>query len=679
MTPADDGVDAFRRAMANGGVVRHSMSGGPFPADALRDILLDPGGRLRLVILSDAEVTGELDLEAGTVPSAMRFVNCGFDSPPVLEQASVAALTLSGCRLPGLEGSQLRISANLILRRCAFSGGVRLTGAHIDGRLVGDGSRLTRPDGCALSADGMVVGQDVQFDGGFRVDGAVRMVGARIGGQFDCDGARFDHPGGVALHLGGLVVEERTFWRHGFRVRGTAVLSGAKLVGGFDLSGAALSHPRGDALRADRLAVHSDVVFAGAVVEGRADFTGSDVRGVLDLTAGRFLNAGATAIDLSRARVAQNLVCRSGFLAEGRVLMGGAEIGGNLWCEGGRIDNTAGVALDATGLVVRRDVRLGDPRAATDGVRARFNATGPVVFSDASVGGSLDCTGGWFTDRDEALVADRVRIGNSGTFDGMCAEGPVRIRFAKFEGNLSFVDSAICDQERALTLRGSEVRGRLRLKLPADPIGGIDLRFLSVGQLDDRGSGWPERLWLNEFTYKALYDHSNVDARIACLGRNHEFAPQTYAQLARVYESAGKYDDAKHVLIAGQDAGRKAGRGVRRAIARALGFVLKWTVGYGYRPLWVLYWVAALTVVGAIASAVAHPDGFRQAKSGLDVGFEPVLYTLDLLLPVVNLRQRELWVPVGWVLWGSSAFTALGWVLAICLVTGLGKAFKREL
>ncbi|GAA0206706.1 hypothetical protein GCM10010492_00140 [Saccharothrix mutabilis subsp. mutabilis] len=721
---------ALRDAIKPGAKVDHSAGGATIRAFVLQEVLLDDRAPCRSLVVRDAKVVDALDLEAGTIGYPVEFVGCAFAGEPNVEQAKLFGLYLTGCRLPGLSGAQVDVAHNLELVGCDCSGLVDLIGARVHGQLLLTGSRLANPAGHALAADGMKVYQDVKFSGGFRAESPVRMIGARIGGQFDCDGAHFLKAGEVALDLKGAVIDERVYWRDGFLVEGEVRVADARLRGGLDCTGAVFRHPAAVALRASGVVVDSDVRFRGASVEGPADFTGCDVTGMLDLTGGRFSSPGETALDLARARVRQNMICRSGFEVRGRVLLAGADIGGSLWCEGGHVENSTDTALDATGLVVHRDLHLGHRRSASGAGDDGFHAEGAVVLSGACVEGDLDCAGGrftnpagesitaigltverdllmsdgfvadgvvdlagaevhgclvWsggrFTNRSRAIRADRAEVGHSAKLDGLHADGPVLMRGMRIAGNLDIADARISDDETALVLEGTTVRGRLRVGFTTKPAGGVDLRYASAGQLDDRDCKWPDRLRLTEFVYKALPVNGLSRAvRVQCLrGGAEEYVPQVYLQLAKVYEAAGKHDDAKHVLIAGQDAGRRAGRGVRGAIDRALGFVLKWTVGYGYRPLWVLYWVAALTVVGAVAAAVAHPDGFRRAKADLDVGFEPVLYTLDLLLPVVNLRQRELWVPVGWVLWGSSVFTALGWVLAICLVTGLGKAFKREL
>jgi len=61
----------------------------------------------------------------------------------------------------------------------------------------------------------------------------------------------------------------------------------------------------------------------------------------------------------------------------------------------------------------------------------------------------------------------------------------------------------------------------------------------------------------------------------------------------------------------------------------------------------------------------AYPTGLRPARSGPgQPGFNPARYTLDLLLPVANLHQREAFVPHGYAAWWAFGLTVAGWLMA---------------
>ncbi len=728
MATRQSAIERALSASANSfGVVEYSEGGGDVPAAVLRDCLLRI--RPRRLWLKKMRVVGALDLEAAQIGYPVKFEDCDFEQTPNLEQATVAGLHLVDCRLPGLHCDQITVATNVVLRDCTSTGQVRFSGARIKGQWRLLGTRLDTPGAIALRADGAQVAQDMQCTNGFEVEGTVSMIGARIGGQFECDDATFRNPGGRALVLSGLNVDEHMFWRRGFSVDGEVILRGAKVNGKFDCSGGAFRNPSGLALSGEGLDVATDLSFAdGCTVDGEVNLTGCVVRGQLILSGGRFTNPGRKVLDLARARVSQNVICRSGFVAEGKVLLAGATIEGNLWCEGGRFANGTDTALDAVGLTVQRDLLLSQTSAEFGTGHEGCYAEGRVVLSDSTVGGNFDCTGGQFRNpgreslvatgisvtRDavfrtgfvadglvdlvgakvggrldcvgghfanssDALRGDRIEVKQSAQFDDAHVRGRITLCSAKIAGELSFTRAELAGNGWALVLKGACVGGPLRLKFATKPVGGIDLYQVKAAHLDDRESEWPDRVRLNEFVYEALpEDGADVATRIDWLRRNHRYTPQVYLRLAKVYETAGRHDYAKRVLIAGEDARRKARTGVNGRLVRVFDWLLKFTVGYGYRPLWVLYWLAGLLLVGWRVFSAIGTAGFLEPKAS-GAQFAPFLYTLDLLLPVASLRQREVWVPDGAALWWSSAFTVLGWVLAICLVTGLGKAFKREL
>jgi hypothetical protein len=102
--------------------------------------------------------------------------------------------------------------------------------------------------------------------------------------------------------------------------------------------------------------------------------------------------------------------------------------------------------------------------------------------------------------------------------------------------------------------------------------------------------------------------------------------------------------------------------------------VLRWTIGYGYRPALALIHVGWLLVLGWWLFNVAYqdPNLLRPAKSGGEqLEFHSFRYTMDLLLPVVNFKQRDAFVAEGWAAWASFGSTFVGWLLAAVVVAGL--------
>jgi hypothetical protein len=87
----------------------------------------------------------------------------------------------------------------------------------------------------------------------------------------------------------------------------------------------------------------------------------------------------------------------------------------------------------------------------------------------------------------------------------------------------------------------------------------------------------------------------------------------------------------------------------------------------------------ALLLLGAGVLGDAHLRHFTPAKSGAgQPAFHALPYTLDLLLPVANLKQRDAFIPHGYAFWRVLGLTLTGWLLAIVVLAGLGGVFKRD-
>jgi hypothetical protein len=702
-------------------------------AALIRRLVLGVGiePKCRKLTVYNAVIEDPIDLEAGTLRFPVKFHGCQLRAEVNLEQARAEGVYFVACTMCGLAADQLRTTVGLVVRECTVSGGITLRGAHIGGQLELRASTLVGgPDNVVLVADGLVVEQDADLSEGFQAEGQVRLIGARIGGQLTCVRATFTLPGGTALDARGLTVGEHVFWQKGFHARGEIRLDGGCVNGLLDCSGGRFDNRGARALSLSGLTVKQDVRFtAGATAEGTVDMTGCRVGGHLELTGGVFRNAGTIALDLARADIAQNMICQSGFDVTGKVLLAGAEIAGNLWCEGGSFHNPTDVAVDATGLTVHRDVHLScQPKGEG------FLAQGKVLLSDASIGGSLRCSGGRFSNqgdvalgatglsvtrdvllgvgfgadgevdltdseiggrlcgsggkfrnRSVAFKGNRMTVKQSAEFGvGFRAEGTIALRDARFGADLKFEQAELagCDNAPALTLSGAKVGGTLGMHFQHRPKGSIDLSGATVGLLDDRNASWPDEVRLDDFVYRMLPQDGpgvpDVDARLAFLRKHGRYVPQIYLQLTSTYSAAGLDQLATKVSIAGEDERWRSYRGLLGGVLRVLGLLLKLTVRYGYRPLQVLWSLLVLEIVGSVLFEWLFVTGdFTRHTAGVP-DLNPVLYTADLLLPVVSLKQRDNWVPLGAAEWGSAVFTGLGWVLALCLVAGVGRIVKTR-
>jgi hypothetical protein len=597
-------------------------------AEILSQLLIGSGDAPRAhpkgVRLRGARISGQLDLEVATLRCPLALLDCCVEEVVILADATAPAVRLSGSRLPGLQARHLVTHGDLRLDGgVTATGEVRLFRAHIGGILDCRGSTFVNESGRALTADGLTVNGGVFLREGFAARGEVGLVSARISGVLDCSGGRFSNDSGPALSADGLTVDGDMFLGERFEARGEVRMMRAHVSGQLGCSGT-FANPSGRALTADGLTVGGD------------------------------------------------MFCREGFEARGEVRMMGAHISGQLDCSGGTFANPRGRALTADGLAVDRGMFC----------RERFEAQGEVRLVRAHITRQLDCSGGTFANESgsaPALNADGLTVGGDMFCrEGFEARGEVRLLGAHISGQLDCTGGSFANGSgHALDLEGATVTGSLYLQ-PAMLNGGIDLTNAQVrAYVDDRRT-WPQILLLEGFTYSSIkaFPWITVKDRLAWLGRNARgFSPQPYDQLASVYRRAGREGDARRVAIAR----RRRRRLDLRLVSRVVDCLADLTVGYGY-SIWRIWFLGVpfLAALATVIFTIGYPTGFKASKAiETHAEFHPLLYAVDILLPVVNLHERESWAPTGGMAWVVAAFTLVGWVLGTAALLSLTGILKK--
>ncbi|MGH3598753.1 MAG: hypothetical protein ACRDQH_00500, partial [Pseudonocardiaceae bacterium] len=179
---------------------------------------------------------------------------------------------------------------------------------------------------------------------------------------------------------------------------------------------------------------------------------------------------------------------------------------------------------------------------------------------------------------------------------------------------------------------------------------------------------------IEDFRYESLTATPGVDVatrlrwlQIVLPG----YDPDPYDQLAASYRDSGHDDRADTVLLAKQRH-RHAARGLA---GRLWGRLQDWTVGYGYRPWRAGLWLAVCWLLGSLWFANHQ---LAPLDSGQNPSWQPVIYTADLLVPVVNFGQDGLWRASGPSAWVASVLTAIGWLLLSTGATGATRIITRR-
>ncbi|MFE9997168.1 membrane-associated oxidoreductase [Streptomyces avermitilis] len=277
---------AFRRGewCADGGEVR---------ASAVRRLLLappqaEPGHPARLR-LRDVLVTGRLDLEEAVVAAALRLRNCRFEHAPRLDGASLGALELRDCTLPGLSAVGVTIGWKCEIRGCRVQGALDMHGASIGGTLHLEDSRLTggadlrdssvggsvilrraallNPRGTALHANRLHIGGDLDCRGGLVAEGTVDVCDARVGGGVRFEGASLTAEHGPALRAHGIDVGAEFKCCEGFVAHGRLSMSSITVRSQLCFKNGSIDVPAGQPALVSRRSTASDLdlSFSGPV------------------------------------------------------------------------------------------------------------------------------------------------------------------------------------------------------------------------------------------------------------------------------------------------------------------------------------------------------------------------------------------------------------------------------
>jgi hypothetical protein len=263
-------------------------------------------------------------------------------------------------------------------------------------------------------------------------------------------------------------------------------------------------------------------------------------------------------------------------------------------------------------------------------------------------------------------------------------------------------------------------------------IGNLILNSSRIKEIIINDNFW-EKEDLKELFLDGLeYNHlsgENIDylSLIKLLEKMPEFKPQPYKQLAKVLRNMGHNEDANYIMIKCNNIiTSKSNNKFIKILKRIYGF----TAGYGYKPMKVLgsmftvWFFCSLCYLNVSKVAVFAPnnplvfqkkdfykcnvnsdgtswsnifswdkyDGtnnwvLNENLDGEYTTFNPFLYSLDVILPIVDLQVEKDWGQyvssnngtlndfTRWIMWFEILF---GWIYSLILVAILSGLAKNE-
>ncbi|MBI0299670.1 oxidoreductase [Streptomyces sp. PRKS01-29] len=331
----------------------------------------------------------------------------------------------------------------------------------------------------------------------------------------------------------------------------------------------------------------------------------------------------------------------------GELSLRGAQIGVSLSLRGSRLRNPYGRrALNAPQLTVERSLYLTAGGVST----YSSGSTPPYGTASTPTRGTriqrFECEGG--------IRLDDGRIGDAIDFD--------QARF-------------IMENDQELSLRRVQTP-ELRFLGERPQRGRVILSGARVVNLVDKSVSWPGPggLTMAGFSYECLIPrgHFPLARRLEWVAAaTPEYAPEPYEMLANTMRASGEDADAREVQLAKQ----RRRRETLPLAGKVWGYLQDWTVAYGYRPGRAAVWMAVLWAVGSVFFAHNRPEALKPDESP---NWNASLYTLDLLIPVIDLGMDGYWKPDGAVQWASIVMILLGWVLATAVAAGASRLLRRQ-
>jgi hypothetical protein len=413
-------------------------------------------------------------------------------------------------------------------------------------------------------------------------------------------------------------------------------------------------------LTADQLRTTGNLdLNAGFTVAGQVSLIGARVGGRLSLHGAHLSNPGGLALWADGLTVEEGMFCRDGFTCDGEINLASARIGGQMIFSQAHLANHAGPALYGLRLTVGGDLYCDDG----------FTAHGEVLLTGAHIGGRFDLDGATLTNTDgRALSADGLTVAGALTCrDGFTADGEINLMGARIGGALDLKGASLHNPGgTALHLEAARAQA-LFLRPRRQIQGAIDVTNAGVTNFGDDVHAWPDTVHLRGFTYQTLDDAHHARVRLRWLARHPGgYTPQIYDQLTSAYRAAGNEESARTVAIAKQ--WRK--RSVLGTTGKLANWLLYVTIGYGYRTWLAVVWLAGLLACGTWIFDRAYPADMARAEAR-GQAFHAVAYTLDVLVPIVDLGQQKAWQPQGAAMYWSWTFMGAGWLLTTAVAAGL--------
>jgi hypothetical protein len=172
---------------------------------------------------------------------------------------------------------------------------------------------------------------------------------------------------------------------------------------------------------------------------------------------------------------------------------------------------------------------------------------------------------------------------------------------------------------------------------------------VSADSLQDITTLWPETLEIDGLTYQrfgaasergGMRAHS-ADELIRWLDKQKTFSTQPYSHLADLLRNSGDREKANEILYHGRYRQWQEADSFSRT-KFWLG-IHRWITGFGVYPEFIVLWVGGAVALGYLMFG-RDPSLELQRLTRM----QRLVYSLDMLLPIVHLRDRNYEIELEW-------------------------------
>ncbi|MCO5992035.1 hypothetical protein [Actinoallomurus rhizosphaericola] len=373
------------------------------------------------------------------------------------------------------------------------------------------------------------------------------------------------------------------------------------------------------------------------------------------------------ALDAATIRV-DGVLRITGSRIPGEVRLSGARISGAFFLDRAHLGRARSDDLERNPVLQLNHATIND-----DVSGPHLVAHGTVRLAGATVAGAVNLDEAELSEPGRtALDAENLKVGSNLSASRLRTSGAVDLRGAKIPGHLDLIESRLSNPGGMALWASSCAIGELWLHDAAPIDGSVRLRRSQFDLIHATPDAWPTSVELDGLTFSSLSPQLPADERLELLERDEDgYVPHSYEQLSAAYRRVGDDAGARAVQLAKQ-------RRHRRTLswyAKLWSAAQDVTVGYGYRPTRAMTWLLALLLTGTIVYGLHHPQPVEPGKAP---DFNALVYTLDLLLPIIDFGQEKAFNPHGLYQWLAYLLIAAGWILATTVVAGITRAVSRQ-